>query len=363
MDYDLRIVDSPAELRDMIFEKNQINNKARLVAGYCWDWKSKGNKNAYDIVFPEYNFSMRWNLASYGSLWIIQPGAVNEIGCLHTCQGLELDYIGVIVGPDLIFRNGKIITDALEHPSRDRALKGIRQRLRKEPESAKAAADSIIKNTYKTLMTRGMKGCYVYFTDKQTSEYFKTRIEAAPADAVQPLKHIPTVIKKSLVIVPAVEPAYRFKEYLPIYNLEAACGYFGKGNAAQPDSWIKIETGRQLDRNMFVSRVIGRSMEPRINDGDYCVFRANVVGSRNDKIVLVQHNSISDPDTGGKYTVKKYTSKKKYFPDGTWGHEEITLLPLNPNYSPISIKFRKQKKKDKQRASSNLFFYPIINYY
>jgi phage repressor protein C with HTH and peptisase S24 domain len=109
------------------------------------------------------------------------------------------------------------------------------------------------------------------------------------------------------------------------------------GVSAESLGWIKVEKNRKLDRNMFVARVTGRSMEPRIKDGDYCIFRTNVVGSRNNKIVLVQHNSISDPETGGKYTVKKYSSRKKYSTDGTWTHEEIILLPLNPNYSPLTI--------------------------
>ena len=109
--YDFKIIDSPSELRDIIFKRNEINNKARLVAGYCWDWVSKKNRDLKDIVIPEYNFEMKWNLASDGNVWIISPKSVNEIGCIHTCQGLEVDYVGVIIGPDLVVRNGKIITN------------------------------------------------------------------------------------------------------------------------------------------------------------------------------------------------------------------------------------------------------------
>jgi len=118
--------------------------------------------------------------------------------------------------------------------------------------------------------------------------------------------------------------------------MEAACGYFGEGVPVNREGWIKVN-GMRLPRNLFVTRVCGKSMEPNIPDGSYCVFQANVVGSRNGKIVLVQWNMPIDPDTGGKYTVKKYTSKKKYASDGTWEHEEIILLPLNPAYKPISI--------------------------
>jgi len=175
-DYDFKIFDSPNELRDIIFEKNKINNKARLVAGYCWNWTGKNNKSVSDIVIPEHNFAMRWNLASDGGLWILAPESVNEIGCIHTCQGLEVDYVGVIVGPDFIVRNGRVITDPTKRAKTDASLKGYGVMLRENPEEAKRKADLIIKNTYRTLMTRGMKGCYVYFMDQETRDYFKSLV-------------------------------------------------------------------------------------------------------------------------------------------------------------------------------------------
>ncbi len=173
-DYDLKFFDSPNDLKNEIFEKNKINNKARLVAGYCWDWVSKKNKTLNDIIIPEHNFAMRWNLASDGNLWIISPESVNEIGCIHTCQGLELDYIGVIIGDDLIVRDGKIITNPDKRAKTDASLKGYKKLYRENPEKAKRKADLIIKNTYRTLMTRGMKSCYIYSTDEETNNYFKS---------------------------------------------------------------------------------------------------------------------------------------------------------------------------------------------
>ena len=171
-EFDFQVLDSPNELRDLIFEKNKINNKARIVAGYCWDWVSKKNKKLDDIVFPEYNFSMKWNLASDGSLWIISPKSVNEVGCIHTCQGLEVDYVGVIIGDDLIVRDGKVLVDPSKRAKTDASLKGYKTLLKKDGELAKEKIKSIIKNTYRTLMTRGMKGCYVYCTDNETNDYF-----------------------------------------------------------------------------------------------------------------------------------------------------------------------------------------------
>jgi len=176
-EYDFKIFNSPTDLRNEIFDKNKINNKARLVAGYCWDWVSRKDKKVNDIIISEYNFAMNWNLASDGNLWIIAPESVNEVGCIHTCQGLELDYVGVIVGNDLVIRDGKVITNPNKRAKTDASLKGYKKAYRENPEEAKNKADLIIKNTYRTLMTRGMKGCYVYFIDNETRSYFSNMIK------------------------------------------------------------------------------------------------------------------------------------------------------------------------------------------
>ncbi|MCX6300382.1 MAG: DUF2075 domain-containing protein [Bacteroidetes bacterium] len=175
LEYDFKIVDTPSELRDIIFEKNKLNNRARMVAGYCWRWPSKTDSSAYDIEFPEYDFRMKWNLTEDGSTWIISPESVNQIGCIHTCQGLEVDYIGVIVGEDLVVRNGKIIADPSKRASSDSSVKGYKRLMKEKPIETKEMIDLVIKNTYRTLMTRGMKGCYVYFVDEETREYFKNQ--------------------------------------------------------------------------------------------------------------------------------------------------------------------------------------------
>lgn len=172
INYDFRVLNSSSELRDLIFEKNKINNKARLVAGYCWGWPSKKDKSKFDIEFPEHGFHMKWNLTEDGSTWIISPNSVNEVGCIHTCQGLELDYVGVIIGGDLVVRNGHVITDASKRAGSDKSVKGYKTLLKEKPQEARETLDLIIKNTYRTLMTRGMKGCYVYCVDEETGDYF-----------------------------------------------------------------------------------------------------------------------------------------------------------------------------------------------
>lgn len=172
-EYEFKVVDTPRELQNIIYEKNKINNKARIVAGYCWKWKSKKDPDAYDIEFPEYNFHMKWNMMDYGGAWIIDPNSVTEIGCIHTAQGLEVDYIGVIIGDDLIVRDDQVLVDPSKRDAGDKTVFGYKKMMKENPEQAKEVVRAIIKNTYRTLMTRGMKGCYIYCTDPETREYFK----------------------------------------------------------------------------------------------------------------------------------------------------------------------------------------------
>ena len=187
--YDFQVYDNPSDLHKMIIDNNRSNNKSRLVAGYCWKWVSKKDPRIKDIVIGDYEAT--WNLDKHGQAWIVHPDSVSEVGCIHTCQGLELDYVGVIIGPDLIVRNGKVVTDASKRASTDQSLKGLKAILKNNPDKAMLIADSIIKNTYRTLMTRGMKGCYVYSTDPETQEYFKNKLSNNNQEDAQ-YSNIPT---------------------------------------------------------------------------------------------------------------------------------------------------------------------------
>jgi DUF2075 family protein len=174
--YDFKIFDDPSELYSEIREKNQTNNKSRMLAGYCWDWISKGNPEAFDIEMPEFGFQAKWNLESRGSAWIIDPNSIEDIGCIHTSQGLELDYVGVIIGPDFMIKDGQLVTNPDGRASTDVSLHGYKKEMKENPASATSKADKIIRNTYRTLMTRGMKGCYIYCTDPEVALYFRQRM-------------------------------------------------------------------------------------------------------------------------------------------------------------------------------------------
>lgn len=179
-DYDFRIFDDPNELRNLIEEKNKINNKSRIVAGYCWEWptgNTRKDTNFHEIKIPEKNFEISWNLDS-GEDFAIGLSSINEAGCIHTVQGLEFDYVGVIIGSDMRYENGHIITDYTKRAKSDNSLKGINKIAKEQGvDVASKIADKIIKNTYRTLMTRGMKGCYVYCVDENLNEYIKKNIK------------------------------------------------------------------------------------------------------------------------------------------------------------------------------------------
>ena len=175
-DYDFKVFDDPNEMRKAIEDKNSINNKSRLVAGYCWEWpkaNTRNDTNYHEIKIPEYNFEISWNLES-GEAFAIGEKSINEAGCIHTVQGLEFDYVGVIIGDDLRYEKNHVITDYTKRAKTDSSLDGIKKIAKEQgEETAQNIANTIIKNTYRTLMTRGMKGCYIYCTDKALASYFK----------------------------------------------------------------------------------------------------------------------------------------------------------------------------------------------
>lgn len=180
--YDFQVFDDPGQMHAAIEAKND-GNKARVVAGYCWPWRSKKDPQAYDVVIGDY--AKRWNLTADGSLWIVAPESVHEVGCIHTCQGLEVDYIGVIIGPDLVMRDGVLTTVPDARDKHDKSIKGYKKHLKVNQAKALERADRIVRNTYRTLMTRGMKGCYVYATDPAMRAYLRGRKGRTSGDLKQ----------------------------------------------------------------------------------------------------------------------------------------------------------------------------------
>lgn len=347
-EYDFRVFDNPAELHALIELKNRANNRSRVVAGYCWKWPSKKDAQAWDIELPAFGYQRRWNLDKDGSLWIVTPGSVEQVGCIHTCQGLELDYVGVIIGPDLIYRDGRIVTDATKRASSDQSVKGLKAMLKAEPTSARALADAIVKNTYRTLMTRGMKGCYVYCTDAPLAEYLRSRLRKAPGIAVA--VGADASPRLAATVPPNVVPLRRVTKEerdagvvsAPVIDLRFAAGAFSDVQALEDgaDDWVALPDWVRPQPGLFVAQVVGESMNRRIPNGSWCLFRANPAGTRRGKVVVVQQRGIADSESGGRYTVKLYASEKVPAEDGGWVHERISLRPDSdrPGFEPIEIR-------------------------
>lgn len=173
--FDFRVIDTPSELYELVKMKNTSNN-ARLLAGFCWNRYSKqaDNQDYHDIKIGD--FSLSWNL-KHGEEFAIRENAINEVGCIYNVQGLEFDYVGVIIGPDLIYHDRKLYTDYSKRASTEKSLYGLHVLLKEDKEKYEKLADTIIRNTYRVLLTRGMKGCYVYACDEKLQEHLKTIVE------------------------------------------------------------------------------------------------------------------------------------------------------------------------------------------
>lgn len=111
--------------------------------------EGKKDREIKDVIIPQHDIAMRWNLDKDGSLWLVSPDSDSEIGCIHPCQGLELDFEGVILSEDFVIRNGRVVTGASKHSSQDSSVLGYKKMLREKPLEAKSLADFVIKNTYR----------------------------------------------------------------------------------------------------------------------------------------------------------------------------------------------------------------------
>lgn len=330
--FDFRIFASVEALDFAIRERAMQGASARLVAGFCWPWsKARADGSLVDDVVIG-NFRMPWNarpesrrLAAgipRAPLWAYEPGGINQVGCVYTAQGFEFDYVGVIWGRDLCF-------DALTQQwvpnrkiSQDNAFRG------QGPLFA-----TYVKNIYRVLLSRGLKGCYVYCEDNETAKFLLSRCEGVvfAETAELPSKMAVSKTKSSVLPLKQVPVAQRkhFQNCIPVYDLRIAAGTFGEFQVADPEAgeWVQPPENLPPSIDIFVARVHGDSMNRVIPNGAWCVFRRNPAGTRNTKIVIAQLRDYSDPDNGGAFTIKRYESIKRASPDG---HTENTLIRLKP---------------------------------
>lgn len=130
-------------------------------------------------------------------------------------------------------------------------------------------------------------------------------------------------------------PVEPFRTHVPIYSLRAAAGSLGEEMASEAEEWVPAPEGMRLTPDLFVGHVVGRSMEPRIPDGSLNLFRLNPQGSRQGKILLIERFGVLDETA--RYTIKRYTSRKRSTGEDQWVHEQIRLEPLNPEFEPWDV--------------------------
>ena len=168
INYDFRVFDNPQELKDALKKADNGKNKSRMCAGYCYDWNVKHKRGDWDIIID--NFKAKWNLPDDDS-FAVNPDSFDEVGCIHTVQGMEFDYVGVFIGKDLIYINGKVSTNK-NAISKDDRTSGIRSC------KDEKLASTLIRNTYRVLLSRGQRGCFVYCEDKALNNYLKTFVHS-----------------------------------------------------------------------------------------------------------------------------------------------------------------------------------------
>jgi SOS-response transcriptional repressor LexA len=200
--------------------------------------------------------------------------------------------------------------DQLADPEDAEVLAGLEQDLRRQ--SREAGGEQLLRRLEDTLSNT------LRITDRESIAVMD--FEKALERLYQ--RHVEGVRETPLRVL-------RFQTHLPLYSLRAAATRFGEDMEVEAEDWVRAPESLRLSADMFVARVVGRSMEPLIPDGSLCIFRHSVVGSRQGKLLLIQHLGASD--SGGEFTVKRYTSRKAVTEEG-WRHERIRLEPLNPEF-------------------------------
>lgn len=176
-DYEVRVAESPSQLSEWIGTKNTASGRSRLMATYCWRWRSKEDLNVFDVTFPNDQIGFFWEFDEDGSWWTAPHSSLRYVGSPRSYQGIEIDWVGVIIGPDLVVRNGKLRLKPQEREPLDPLLRTYRQLLRTGDEAeARRIGRSVVRGSYRIMLTRGLMGCYIYCTDPETREYFRDQL-------------------------------------------------------------------------------------------------------------------------------------------------------------------------------------------
>jgi DUF2075 family protein len=341
------IVESPEALDALIRQKAGGGHSARLVAGYCWPWSKELDADRQlrkDVHIGE--FERAWNArpdmagvpkgVPKADYWAHEEGGLDQVGCIYTAQGFEFDYVGVIWGRDLRYEPGVgwVGDKAVSHDTP----------VRRSGDQFLA----LVKNTYRVLLSRGMKGCYVYFEDLETEKFVRSRTESlgfAPKLATIPAHPTkPAALPEPLDARPFQSMRLRdvrpWENSVPVLDLKIAAGDFSDAQVLEHDAieWVALPDHIRIAPGYFVAQVHGESMNRRVTNGTWVLFSTDMRGSRQGRMVLARRHDLGDPDDSGRFTLKIYDAQKTETDDGPL-YQSIFLRPdsSDPEFKPIEL--------------------------
>jgi DUF2075 family protein len=311
VDYECFLFNDIQNMIDEIHKKETSDGLSRIVAGYAWEWLSNKNKDAYDIEIGD--AKLRWNSVAID--WVNSKNSINEVGCIHTTQGYDLNYVGVIIGPELDYDFEKNQLTINKSRYKDKAGKNTI--------SDENILKDYILNIYKTILLRGVKGVFIYACNENLRKYLSNFL------------NIKDQIKNTIQLQFLNEP----NEFaIPFYDLKVAAGSFSTNQKSNEIKYLDFGKTLNPKENYFACKIVGESMNKIIPNNSICLFEKYDGGSRNGLITLVEMTNYTDEDLGSNYTIKEYSSKKTTSEDG-WKHEEITLIPKSTlPYDPIILR-------------------------
>jgi DUF2075 family protein len=308
--YDLLVFDSMEDMYRQMGVQEEKHGLCRLIAGYSWPWLSDPKKKQPDLDAIDIELDgvqLQWNKTDKD--WINSKTAFQEVGCIHTTQGYDLNYAGIIFGEEVTFNKAtrQIEIDKTKYFDKN-GKKGINDI---------SDLKEYIINIYKTIMYRGIRGTYIYACDANLRDYFK--------------EHIATFKPEQKLRILPFEDVKPYINAVPLFDIYAAAGEFSKTQLPYEEvEWVELPMNVAAKEGYFVCRVIGESMNKKIPNGSWCLFKKDSGGTRQGKIVLVEHYNIQDSDFGAGYTVKQYHSEKSTSEEH-WSHETIGLKSLSDN--------------------------------
>jgi SOS-response transcriptional repressor LexA len=215
-------------------------------------------------------------------------------------------------------------------PSTDRAFLKVRPSFDDIAEAEDAEVfDGLAEHIRQCAVEMGANGLMAWLVDIASNTVRVTEPKSVDVDAFT--RVLERLYSENVDAIP-VEP---FRTHVPLYSLKAAAGSLGEEMQSLAEDWIPAPEGMRLTPDLFVGHVVGQSMEPRIPDGSLNLFRLNPQGSRQGKILLIERFGVLDQTA--RYTIKRYTSRKRQTGEDQWEHEQIRLEPLNPEFEPWDV--------------------------